>query len=84
MPKSEELEVSVLRHYRAKLQERGIEAYSWDQLYQDYRFAVLMMVPIAVEYMADGGDPDWNEFRYGLVQHTLTACDDLNCNELLI
>lgn len=78
-----ELEVPVLQHYLAKLQERGVKEYSWEQLYEDYRLAVLIMVPIAVEYMADGGDPDWNDFRYGLVQHTLTACDDLKCNELL-
>lgn len=79
-----ELEIPVLQHYYAKLQERGVENYSWEQLHLDYRLAVLMMVPIAVEYMADGGDPDWNEFRYSLVQRTLTTCDDLNCQELFL
>ena len=44
---------------------------------------VALMVPVAVEYMRDGGDPDWNEFRCGLVQRTLTACDELACQQLL-
>ena len=42
------------------------------------------MVPVAVEYMRDGGDPDWNDFRFGLVRRTLTACDDLRCGQLFL
>ena len=78
-----ELEIPVLHHYHQTLAARGVQGYAWEQLYEDYRLSVALMVPIAVEYMRDGGDPDWNEFRYGLVQRTLTACDDLECRQLL-
>ena len=78
-----ELEIPVLRHYFKTLRARGVQGYAWEQLYEDYRLCVALMVPVAVEYMRDGGDPDWNDFRYGLVQRTLTACDDLDCQQLL-
>lgn len=77
------LEIPVLRHYHKTLGERGVQGYSWDRLYDDYRLCVALTVPVAVEYMRGGGDPDWNEFRYGLVQRTLTACDDLACRQIL-
>lgn len=77
------LELPVLRHYHQTLMARGVQDYAWEQLYNDYRLSVALMVPIAVEYMRDGGDPDWNEFRYGMVQRSLTACDDLDCRQLL-
>ncbi|KAA3661585.1 MAG: aminoglycoside phosphotransferase family protein [Chloroflexi bacterium] len=79
-----ELEIPVLRHYHQTLTTRGVKNYAWEQLYNDYRLSVALMVPIAVEYMRDGGDPDWNEFRFGLVQRTLTACDDLDSWQLLL
>ncbi len=78
-----ELEIPVLRHYHETLRVRGVRGYAWEHLYDDYRLCVALMVPVAVEYMRDGGDPDWNDFRYGLVQRTLTACDDLDCRQLL-
>ncbi len=77
------LEISVLRHYLQTLMARGVQGYKWEQLYNDYRLSVALTVPVAVEYMRGGGDPDWNEFRFGLVQRTLTACDDLDCRQLV-
>ncbi len=78
-----ELEMPILRHYHQILTARGVQGYTWQQLYNDYRLSVALMVPIAVEYMRNGDDPDWNDYRYGLVQRTLTACDDLDCQQLL-
>jgi thiamine kinase-like enzyme len=78
-----ELERPLLRHYLKTITARGVTAYRWAQLLADYRLCVALMVPIAVEYMRDGGDPDWNWLRLALVQRTLTAFDDLNCAELL-
>lgn len=78
-----QLEVPILHHYHQTLTQRGITGYSWQQLYDDYRLFVTLTVPIAVEYMRDGGDPDWNWFRFGLIERTLTAFDDLECAELL-
>jgi hypothetical protein len=76
------LETAVLRHYHQTLLRRGVQGYSWEQLYEDYRMSVAMMVVVAVEYLRGGGDPRWRDFQRGLVQRTLTACDDLNCYEL--
>ncbi len=78
-----ELEMPMLRHYHATLIQRGITGYDWAQLYDDYRLCVALGVAIAVEYMRDGGDPDWNWFRLGMIQHTLTAFDELECLKLL-
>ncbi len=77
------LEKPVLRHYHNFLIQRGVTNYKWEQLWDDYRLSVALTVPCAVEYMSDGGDPDWNEFRFGLVQRTLTAFDDLDCVQFL-
>ncbi len=77
------LEIPVLRHYQLQLAARGVTDYAWAQLHADYRLCLALMVPVAVEYMRDGGDPAWNDFRFGLVQRTLTAYDDLDCGDLL-
>lgn len=77
------LERPLLRHYLETVTKRGIEGYRWEQFFDDYRLCVALMVPVAVEYMRDGGDPEWNKFRFGLISRTLTAFDDLNCAELL-
>jgi hypothetical protein len=79
-----ELETPVLRHYHHTLTEHGVQGYTWEQLFDDYRLCVALMVPVAVEYMRDGGDPAWNDFRFGLVSRTLTACDDLRCEQLFL
>jgi hypothetical protein len=79
-----ELEIPVLRHYHHTLTGRGVQGYTWEQLFEDYRLCVALMVPVAVEYMRDGGDPDWNDFRFGLIRRTLTACDDLHCEQLFL
>jgi hypothetical protein len=76
------LEMAVLRRYHQTLLRRGVSNYAWEQLYEDYRLSVAMMVMVAVEYLRGGGDPRWRGFQLGLVQRTLTACDDLNCYEL--
>jgi predicted unusual protein kinase regulating ubiquinone biosynthesis (AarF/ABC1/UbiB family) len=34
-------------------------------------------------FLIDQQPFDWNEFRYGLISHALTAFDDLNCEALL-
>ena len=79
-----QLEIAILRHYHQTLRVCGVQVYTWEQLVYDYRLSVALMVPVAVEYMRDGGDPDWNAFRYGMIQRTLTACDDLDCQQLFL
>jgi hypothetical protein len=77
-----ELETAVLRRYHQTLLRRGVPGYAWQQLYDDYRLSVAMMVVVAVEYLRGGGDPRWRDFQWGIVRRTLTACDDLNCADL--
>ena len=77
-----ELERPLLHHYLQTLTQRGVTGYSWAQLYEDYRLCVALMVPVAVEYMRDGGDPDWNWLRLSFVRRSLTACDELHITEL--
>ena len=78
------LETAVLQRYLTTLHARGVTGYSWEQLWDDYRLSIALTVVVAVEYMRDGGDPDWNGFRAGLVQRTLTASDDLEIFQRLI
>lgn len=76
------LEMAVLRHYHAHLQQRGVAAYPWEQLLDDYRLSVALCVTVAVEYMRGGPNPRWHDFIAGMLQRTLTACDDLDCHTL--
>lgn len=76
------LEIPVLRRYHEWLIERGVDGYSWEQLYQDYRLCVPMCVTIATEYCRGGVNersiPVWLPY----LQRSLTACDDLDCSAL--
>ena len=62
------LEKPVLRHYHETLARRGVQGYTWQQLYDDYRLSVAVTVAVAVEYLRGGGDP-----RPALDTQTLSA-----------
>ena len=48
------LEKPLLRRYHDQLQAHGVDGYSWDQLWTDYRLMIPMGVYIAVEYSRGG------------------------------
>lgn len=77
-----EWEIPVLRHYHASLRQRGIQTYSWKQLYDDYRLCIAMGIYIATEYCRGEGGARLVDVWLPMLQRALTACDDLNCAEL--
>jgi hypothetical protein len=72
----------ILRHYHETLSRRGVQGYSWEQLWDDYRLCVAMGVYIAVEYCRGGLHESTQWVWLPMLQKALTACDDLRCNEL--
>jgi hypothetical protein len=76
------LEMPVLKRYHDQLIKHGIKGYTWEQLYDDYRLCAAMGVYVATEYFRGGGEGQWVSQWLLMLRRALTACDDLNCNEL--
>ncbi len=76
------LETPVLRHYHNQLIKKGIEGYSWERLFDDYRLSVAMGVYIATEYCRGGVNAQLAWVWLPMLQRSLAACDDLHCSEL--
>ena len=76
------LEEPVLRHYHHSLRQRGIDDYTWEQLWADYRLMAPMGVYIATEYCRGGINEPQRWVWLPMLQRTLTACDDLDCRAL--
>jgi hypothetical protein len=72
----------ILRHYHQMLSQRGVEGYTWERLWDDYRLCLAMGVYIAVEYCRGRYREDTQWVWLPMLQKALTACDDLNCAEL--
>lgn len=72
-------EVAILMHYHEHLVLNGVKGYTWDQLYEDYRLCVVMGIYIAVEYCRGGVNEPWTHVWLPMLQRTLTAIDDFNC-----
>lgn len=72
-----ELEEAVLRRYHEQLVKRGINDYSWTQLYEDYRLMAPMNVYIASEYCRGGPNLRAKHVWMSYLQRALTACEDL-------
>jgi hypothetical protein len=76
------LEKPLLRRYHDQLLAHGVDGYSWDQLWTDYRLMIPMGVYIAVEYSRGGLLTGLQFVWLPYLQRTLTACDDLDCSAL--
>nr|WP_294693685.1 hypothetical protein [uncultured Friedmanniella sp.] len=76
------LEKPMLRRYHDRLRRHGVEGYSWQQLWTDYRLMIPMGVYIAVEYSRAGVRTDLQPVWWPYLERTLTACDDLDCSML--
>lgn len=74
------LEESLLRHYHAALLAQGVTGYLWDNLWHDYRQAVIIMalIPIGQFRRNSPAGVVW----FGL-QDSMAAFEDLRCAELL-
>jgi hypothetical protein len=75
-------EMSVLRRYHDTLLARGVQNYAWEQIFDDYRLSVAMVVYIAVEYCRGGINERHIPVWLPMLQRALTACDDLDCAAL--
>jgi hypothetical protein len=73
-----QLERPVLRHYHQQLTQHGVESYSWQQLWDDYRLSAAMGVYVATEYCRAGVNEPALAAWLPMLQQSLTACDDLN------
>jgi len=75
-------EQPILRCYHQCLIERGVQKYSWEQLWRDYRLSAVICVYVATEwcrgFLNVGGMPRWMP----MLHKTLTALDDLDCAAL--
>lgn len=76
------LELPVLRRYHERLVSKGVQGYSWEQCFSDYRLCVAMGVYIATEYCRGGVYEHLIPIWLPMLQRALTACDDLDCQEL--
>jgi hypothetical protein len=75
-------EIPVLKHYHATLVENGVNDYSWERLYDDYRLCAAMGVYIATEYCRGRVNERWIHVWLPMLKRTLAACDDLDCSAL--
>ena len=75
------LEQPLLRRYHACLVENGVDNYSWEQLYGDYRLMATMGVYIATEWCRGGINPH-KDIWTPMLHQALTAVDDLECSKL--
>jgi hypothetical protein len=75
-------EIPILKRYHAHLMEKGVQNYSWDRLYNDYRLSVPMGVYIATEYCRGGVNMRSIDYWMLMLRRSLTACDDLDCSAL--
>ena len=76
------LEKQILRHYHEHLLSHGVQEYSWDQLYEDYRLCAVMSVYVATEWCRGGVRDKWIPVWLPMLQKSMTAFDDLECNKL--
>lgn len=74
------MEQNLLRRYYDNLLTRGVEDYSWDEFWDDYRWSAIRNLNVPVVQWSQGRSADswWNR------EKALLAFQDLKCEELLI
>ena len=70
-------QVPVLGRYLECLQVRGVQDYSWWQLWEDYKLCAAMGVYIAVEYCRGGINEEYTWLWMSFLKRSLAACEDL-------
>jgi hypothetical protein len=76
-------EKPLLTHYWHCLSKHGVQNYSWEQLWDDYRLCVPMGVYVATEWCRGGVNWETHPYWMPKLQRSMTAFDDLRCVELL-
>ncbi|GAB4112842.1 MAG: phosphotransferase [Roseiflexaceae bacterium] len=76
------LEEPTLRRYHAALRARGIQGYSWEQLYADYRLCLIEAIAVATEWCVLEADRERMRWLWEQqLQRALIACADLDLAE---
>jgi Ser/Thr protein kinase RdoA (MazF antagonist) len=74
------LELPLLKQYHERLCQNGVNDYSWEQLWYDYRLSVIRKLFHPPWLWATGHEPNiwWNH-----LERVMSAYEDLECKELL-
>jgi hypothetical protein len=74
-------EMPLLQRYYRRFQERGVQDYTWDDCWYDYRLSVLRLLFHPAWQWEHGGPPDiW----FNHLERLHLAFEDLHCEELLL
>ncbi|MEO8607858.1 MAG: hypothetical protein ABI690_08260 [Chloroflexota bacterium] len=76
------LEKPVLEHYHDHLIKRGVQDYSWEQLWDDYRLSIPIGVYVGTEWCRGHYNADGYSRWMAILERSLTAIDDLKCDDL--
>lgn len=73
------LERPLLRHYHDCLLERGVENYSFDELWLDYRRCCVRNLTIPILFWSRGMKPEgwWHRLKCALASYRDLGCDEL-------
>jgi len=74
-------EIPILRHYHDQIMKNGVNGYSWEQLYADYRLCAPMCVYVAAEYFRGDANSRWISSWLLMLRRSLTACEDWRCSD---
>ena len=77
-----EIELPVLHRYHEHLLQRGVQNYSWDQLWDDYRLSMAMSIYIVSEWNRYSLNVEAMPIWMPMLQRSMTAFDDLECAKL--
>jgi hypothetical protein len=75
-------EKPVLKHYHEQLIKRGVQDYSLEQLWDDYRLSIPIAVYVGTEWCRGHYNADGFSRWMAILQRSLTAIDDLECDNL--
>ena len=74
----------MLETYHATLEQRGVEGYTWDKLWNDYRLAAVQSIYVATAWCI--GDDERTSMEWvwwPQLQKSLAAYQDLRCAEVI-
>ena len=74
------LEKRMLRHYHKRLVQHGINNYSWEDCWYDYRLGAIRSLFMPVHFL---GALNESDVLWALVRKSNSAYVDLECEELL-
>lgn len=70
-------EQPILRHYHEQLVKNGIEDYTWEKLFEDYKLCAAISVYVAVEWCRGGVREHHVKYWRPMLIKAMTALDDL-------